>query len=144
MYPNDGWRWLRPGLASGPLVGGNLGTLRSLAGTVYRPSFIGAILFWEEVKLESAPVHAIDEALTHLGLLGVFDPLAGMVVGKIWGLSDAEHRQVDDLLLRHTASWDFPILTFGHTDPRLILPLGVRAALDAGADRFALEEAAVR
>lgn len=35
MRLNHGWRWLRPGSAHGPLLGGNLGMLLTLAGTAY-------------------------------------------------------------------------------------------------------------
>lgn len=146
MWPNPGWTWLRPGTASGPLLGGNLRALRSLAGTDYWPSLDGAILFLEEVKLRSAELHAIDEALTHLQVLGVFRQLAGLVVGKVHGLSAEEHRQLDALLLHYTHPFDVPVLTrvdTGHTDPRLTLPLGVRASLDSAEDAFSLEEAAV-
>jgi muramoyltetrapeptide carboxypeptidase len=146
MWTNPGWTWLRTGTASGPLVGGNLGALLSLAGTDYWPSFDGAILFLEEVKLRPSELHAIDEGLTHLQLLGVFGRLAGLVVGKIYGLSAEEQQQLDALLLLYTAPYGFPVLTrvdFGHTDPRLTLPLGSRASLDAGQDAFRLEEAAV-
>ncbi len=102
----------------------HLRALRSLAGTDYWPSFDGAILFLEEVKLRSAEVHGIDEALTHLQLLGVFSRLAGIIVGKVYGLSPEENRQLDDLLLRYSQPYHFPVLTrvdFGHTDPRLTL-----------------------
>lgn len=146
LWPNPGWTWLRPGTASGPLIGGNLGALLSLSGTDYWPSFDGVILFLEEVKLHSGAVHAIDEALTHLHLLGVFARLAGLVAGKVYGLSDGEGRQLGALLLQYTAPFGYPVLTqvdFGHTDPRLTLPLGIRASLDSRQDAFLLEEAAV-
>ncbi len=123
-----------------------MGALLSLAGTDYWPSFDGAILFLEEVKLRSAELQAIDEALTHLQLLGVLARLAGLVVGKIYGLSAGEHRQLDALLLSYTRPYGFPVLTqvdFGHTDPRITLPLGIRASLDSRHDAFLLEEAAV-
>ena len=41
---------LNGGTAQGPLVGGNLAVLTSLAGTPYWPSFDGAILFLEDVN----------------------------------------------------------------------------------------------
>jgi muramoyltetrapeptide carboxypeptidase len=128
------------------LLGGNLGALRSLVGTAYWSSFEGAILLLEKVRLRQAELHGIDEALAHLRLLGVFDHLAGVVVGKVYGFPPDEHRQFDDVLLRHTVGQTFPILTrvdFGHTDPRLTLPLGVLASLDSAHDAFRLEAAAV-
>jgi muramoyltetrapeptide carboxypeptidase LdcA involved in peptidoglycan recycling len=72
--------------------------------------------------------------------------LAGLVIGKIYGLSNEEHRRLDALLLGYIRSYGFPMLKqvdFGHTDPRHTLPLGIRGSLDAGQDAFRLEEAAV-
>ena len=147
LRPNAGWRWLRPGRAEGPLLGGNLTALRTLAGTAYWPDFRGAILALEEVKLGPiSPLGAIDESLAHLRMLGVFDEIAGLVVAKVNDLTVDEERLLEQLILAHTTTGDFPVLIqvdFGHTDPRLVLPLGVRAALDSKPEVFSLEEPAV-
>jgi muramoyltetrapeptide carboxypeptidase len=144
---NPGWRWLRPGQAHGPLLGGNLAEIRTLVGTPYWPAFGGAILFLEEVKYGTlSPLGAIDESLAHLRMLGVFEAIAGLVVGKVNDLTASEAQLFEQLILRHTTASTFPILSqvdLGHTDPRLILPLGVRATLDSELDIFRLDEPAV-
>ena len=38
VYPNEGWWALRPGQATGRIIGGNLGTLNLLQGTGCLPS----------------------------------------------------------------------------------------------------------
>lgn len=88
----------------------------------------------------------IDESLAHLTMLGLFEDISGLVVGKINDLSEEEERLFEHLILEYTASYNFPILTqvdFGHTDPRLVLPIGVLASLDSDHDLFCIEEAAV-
>lgn len=60
--------------------------------------------------------------------------------------SDYSGHTNDVWLVRYTQPYDFPVLTqvdFGHTDPQLTLPLGVRASLDAGRDAFAIVDTAV-
>jgi muramoyltetrapeptide carboxypeptidase LdcA involved in peptidoglycan recycling len=37
-----------------------------------------------------------------------------------------------------------PLLDFGHTSPMFTLPVGCRAVIDAGRERFEIVEAAVR
>ena len=61
-------RVLFPGRARGPLAGGNLSLLSTLAGTPYAPPLDGAILVLEDVN-ES--VYRIDRMLTQLRLSGV-------------------------------------------------------------------------
>jgi len=93
-----------------------------------------------------SPLGAIDESLAHLRILGVFDEIAGLVVAKVNDLSVDEEHLLEQLILAHTRSGDYPLLSqvdFGHTHPRLVLPLGVRAALDSEHEDFALEEPAV-
>lgn len=149
MKPNPGWRWLRPGKAQGWLIGGNLLAMRTLPGTQFWPSFRDAIFFFEEVKL-GKPAHGVlymvDRSLAHLKMLGVFDEISGLVVGKINDLFEEEERLFEQLIVEYTEFYDFPILTqvdFGHTDPRLTLPIGVRASLDSEQGEFRLDESAV-
>ena len=69
---------VRPGLASGPVAGGNLTTLCHLVGTSYAPSFKGKILLLED--LGEAP-YRIDRMLTQMKLSECFDGIAGMILG---------------------------------------------------------------
>jgi muramoyltetrapeptide carboxypeptidase LdcA involved in peptidoglycan recycling len=148
MEPNPGWRWLQPGQAQGRLVGGHLTTLRTLAGTPFWPSLRDAILFLEDLTLLSPTmaVQHVVESLAHLQMLGVFDEIAGLVVGKVAGLSIEDDRLLEDLMGRYVKPYRFPVLThvdLGHTDPKLTLPIGVQATLDSEQDRFSIDEPAV-
>lgn len=144
--PNAGPRTLRPGAASGRIVAGNAGTLLLLAGTPYWPDLQGAILCLEDDESETPAT--IDRYFTHLRHMGVFEQIAGLVVGRFApqvGFSPTD--SLDELLLTATRGYSFPIAVdfdFGHWDPIFILPNGVQADLRAaGQAELALLESAV-
>ncbi|MCA1813780.1 MAG: LD-carboxypeptidase [Halobacteriales archaeon] len=127
----------------GRLVAGNLVTLEALAGTRFWPRFDGSILAWEE---KGEQLGAIERSLVHLREAGAFEGLRGMAVGKPFDCPGTEGQALQDMLLRVTRRYDFPILTgldFGHGEPFLSLPVGARAAIDDDAS-FHLLEPAVR
>ena len=72
LQEQKGWRWLRSGRSAGRLIGGNLATLCTLAGTPFWPSFKETVLFLEEVKTGPSVLQEIDQSLAHLAMLGVF------------------------------------------------------------------------
>ena len=135
------------GIAEGPLLGGNLSLLQCLIGTPYLPDLRGAILFLEDVGEE---VYRIDRMLSHLRLAGLFDGLAGIVIGKFteMGRRGADGAMGFDQVLRGyfeplgvPAAFGFPI---GHVDDQWTIPIGARARLDAGRGTLEILEAAVR
>jgi len=79
MKPNPGWRWLRPGKAQGRLIGGNLDVMRTIASTRFWPAFDSTILFVEDVFMGFPMLHNIDDSLTYLKLLGIFDQISGIL-----------------------------------------------------------------
>jgi muramoyltetrapeptide carboxypeptidase len=147
-FPEDGARarTIAPGVAEGPLVGGNLSLVASTLGTPFAIQAEGALLFLEEVG-EAA--YRIDRLLSQLRLAGVLDAAAGIVIGGITEVPDAgtEHvpaigEVLGELLggLGIPVAYGFP---FGHVDDNWTLPVGVRARLDAGAGTLELLEGAV-
>jgi muramoyltetrapeptide carboxypeptidase len=70
---------LRPGRATGRLIGGNLTVVSTLMGTPFLPSFDGAILFLEDVE---EAVYRIDRMLTQLAIGGQLRRVAGVVFGQ--------------------------------------------------------------
>jgi len=131
------WRTqtIRPGKATGRLLGGNLTVLTSLLGTSYLPDFDGAILFLEDVDEAE---YRIDRMLTQLALAGVLRRVAGVVFGQctncratgpsIGGFTVAE------LLRQHLQPLGVPVYQgalFGHIDDQFSIPVGVRAEIDA-------------
>lgn len=141
---------LRTGLASGPLVGGNLSVLCATLGTPYEPSFQGAILFLEDVG--EAP-YRIDRMLTQLAHAGRLQQLAGIAIGVNTNCVDTraslgrEYRQsVEDVILERLSPLQIPVvagLPFGHIRNHATLPVGVEATLDAVHGDLTITEAAV-
>lgn len=146
MKTNPGWRWLRTGKADGRLIGGNLSVMLTLVGTPYWTPLRGAILCFEEVNFGDGLLRKVDESLAQCQQMGLFDQIAGLVIGKVNELSEEEAQLFESLILEYTAGSQFPILTgvdFGHTAPQLTLPIGIQASLNSGQDRFSIDEAAV-
>ncbi|MBO7367264.1 MAG: LD-carboxypeptidase [Paludibacteraceae bacterium] len=69
----------RGGSAKGRLVGGNLSIIYALRGTKYDLNYNGAILFIEDI---GERLYHIDRMIQNLRLGGVFERIAGLVVGQ--------------------------------------------------------------
>lgn len=138
---------LRPGNASGRLIGGNLTVLSTLMGTPFLPSFDGAILFLEDVD---EAVYSVDRMLTQLVLGGVLKRVAGVVFGRCARCGTAGSSgggfTLSDVLTRHLRPLGVPVFSgamIGHISNQLSLPVGVRAELDADAGTIRILEPAV-
>jgi muramoyltetrapeptide carboxypeptidase LdcA involved in peptidoglycan recycling len=126
------WTGLNAGRAEGPLLGGCLPTVEMLYGTPYFPSLKGSILFLEHeaVGLDQFCAH-----LTSFRLRNVLDDIAGLMFGR---LSRPDYSVAPDVGFREVAvdclgDCDIPIawnVDFGHTQPKLTLPIGTRARLE--------------
>jgi muramoyltetrapeptide carboxypeptidase len=83
---------IRPGVATGPLLGGSLTLLAHLCGTRWMPRLAGAVLFIEDVGERP---YKLDRYLTQLRLAGALDRVRAVCVGQLTdcdepGLSGAE------------------------------------------------------
>ncbi|MFD7025944.1 S66 peptidase family protein [Promicromonospora sukumoe] len=133
--PNAGWRSLRPGRASGRIVGGNLGTLNLLQGTPNMPSLDGALLFLED-DFESNTVGFARDLTSLLQQPGA-DGVAGLVIGRFQEASAVSWEALDEIVARQPALAGKPVLAgvdFGHTSPLLTFPVGGTADLAVGQD----------
>ena len=140
-------KFMRPGVAAGPLLGGNLSLIVKLCGTPYFPSFRGVILFLEDI---GEYPHRIDGYLAQLRLAGVFDQLAGLILADFKdcerppraGFTMSLKRIFQDFFGRapFPVALNFP---FGHSANKFTLPLGVRAVLDSKKGSLILHEAGV-
>jgi muramoyltetrapeptide carboxypeptidase len=138
---------LRGGRAQGPLLGGNLAVLTSLAGTPYMPNLDGAILFLEDVN---EYVYRVDRMLSTLMLSGALQRVAGVVLG---GFTDCRPSEgsfgtltLDEVFDDYFGPLNVPVYRgaqFGHVARKFTLPLGVRAEIDADAGTLRLLEPAV-
>jgi muramoyltetrapeptide carboxypeptidase len=80
-----GSRTVVPGVAVGPLLGGNLSTLTRLLGTPYLPDLSGAVLLLEDVGEKP---YRLDRMWNHLVLSGVLRSIAGVVLGDFTACED--------------------------------------------------------
>jgi muramoyltetrapeptide carboxypeptidase len=136
-YDGKTVRILRRGMASGPLIGGNLSVLCALLGAPFQPAFKGRILFLEDLD---EPPYRFDRMLTHLMNAGALKQLAGIAIGLCRNCEDpkaaaGEYRQsLQDVLKERLLPLNVPVVTglpFGHAPHNATLPVGARATLDA-------------
>jgi len=139
---------LNGGMAQGPLIGGNLAVLTSLAGTPYWPSFDGTILFLEDVN---EYVYRIDRMLSTLMLTGALERVAGVVLGGFTDCPPSEGSfgslTLDEVFDDYFGPLGVPVYAgaqFGHVKHKFTLPLGATAQIDADAGTLRLLEAAVQ
>lgn len=136
---------LVPGVAEGPLVGGNLALVTSLLGTPYQPAFEGALVFLEDIVDHT---YRLDRKLVQLRLSGALDEAAGIVVGECRLRAEPSEpaltvREILEDLIAPLGKPAIYGLACGHGTYHLTLPLGVRARLDATQGVLSIEEGAV-
>ena len=139
-------RVFRDGVATGPLVGGNLSVLCALVGTPYAARMKGAIAFFEDIN--EAP-YRVGRMFTQLLQSGDLPGAAGVMLG-VFRKCDAPpgeasltlEETLEDSLwpVRAPSAYGF---SFGHIAQHFTIPLGVRARLDTGAGTLTLLESAV-
>ena len=137
---------IRAGTARGPLVGGNLTVLMSMAGSTYWPSFKGAILLLEDVN---EFIYRVDRMLSTLKNAGVFDALAGVVLGAFTNCEPGDGfgtLTLDEVFDDYFKGLGIPVYRgaqFGHIKKKFTLPIGLPVEMDAGAGTMRFLSAAV-
>ena len=150
-YKKKTVRVLSAGIASGPLVGGNISILCASLATPYQPPLEGAILFLEDLNEEP---YRFDRMLTQLLNAGLLQQVAGIAIGINRNCRDPkaakckEYRQsLEDVLKDRLLSLKIPIvagLPFGHVHHNATLPVGARALLDGQQGDLSIIEPAVQ
>lgn len=161
---------VRPGAASGRLVGGNLSLVASTIGTPYEIDTRGKLVFLEEV--DEKP-YRIDRMLMQLLLAGKLRNATGIIFGR--NVPDDESAKLelerlragkpkkcpamprkaprefepiaDDVIADLLAPLGIPVMIgapFGHIDEYATIPIGVKASMDTRTGEFSIDEAAVR
>jgi muramoyltetrapeptide carboxypeptidase len=122
------------GAVEGALLGGNLSILAALVGTGNLPSFAGAVVLLEDIGERP---YRLDRALHQLFLAGVFDGVAGFVVGQLPDCEEPAERCADydggTVVAELLASRGVPVLTdvpIGHEPSSYPAALGARATID--------------
>lgn len=150
LRPAHHLRTIRPGMATGPLIGGNLTLISNTLGTPYEIDARGKILFLEDVEEEP---YSIDRMLTQMRLAGKFDNVAGVIFGECQDCRPNDYKPsstipygLGEVLDNILGELKVPVLyglTIGHTDDQLTLPMGVTATLDATNGTVDIKQAAV-
>lgn len=141
----DYWlQTIRPGRASGKIVGGNLSLLAATMGTPWQLHSKNALVFLEEI--DENP-YRVDRMLTQLAQGGIFDQAAGVVFGYCTDCKvDGPSFSLEDVLQDRFAKLSIPVFSgfaFGHLPEMHTLPVGVVATMDADTGTILIDEAAV-
>ena len=134
----------KPGIAEGPLIGGNLKTMESLAGSASDIDTAGKILFVEDT---GEYLYSIDRMFWNLARSGKLKALAGLVVGgfKIKPDDPGEEfgKTLSDIVLEKIKSYHYPVVfdfPVGHQRANFALKCGVRHRLEVTAETARLSE----
>jgi len=155
LLTDPAWRWeaeapitIRPGRATGRLVGGCLAVLAAALGTPWAPGTDGAILFLEDVAERP---YRLDRLLTQLRQAGKLERVAGIVFGTMAACPPIDGVGPLDVVRACCADLACPValgVPAGH-DARdrecenLALPFGIDVELDAERGRLVALEPAV-
>lgn len=126
-------RTVTPGVAQGPIIGGNLAVLHALMGTPWEVQTAGKILFLEDVN--ESP-YRVDRMLRTLKDAGKFDDVAGVLLGRFTKAEPDEDdgHTIDDVIDDYFADATFPVIAHfpaGHVSDNATLPFGVPAEMNA-------------
>lgn len=147
---DDGWHWLQGNTkVQGELFGGCIEVLEMMKATDFWPqkNFWKDKIFFLETSEEKPSIHYVDHVLRNYGMLGVYDKICGLVFSRARDYSDEEKKELEEKIISIVAKEfgkpDLPIVAnfdVGHTDPQLVLPLGVRTEIDCGNKKVKLTE----
>lgn len=154
MKEDDGWHWLQGSTkVQGELFGGCIEVLEMMKATDFWPSqhFWKGKIFFLETSEEKPPIHYVGHVLRNYGMLGVFDKINGLIFSRARDYSNNEKKELEEKIVSIVAKEfgrsDLPIIAnfdVGHTDPQLVLPLGVKAEIDCQSRKIKLVESWMR
>ncbi len=150
IQTKDRIQTITSGVASGPLLGGNLVVLASMMGSDYLPKWDNAILFIEDIGEDP---YKIDRTLTQLKLAGVLDKISGFIFGKCNDCvpttqgSTYGSFHLMQVLNDHIKPLNIPAYygaMIGHDTRIFTIPIGIKAQMDASTGTLVLQETAVQ
>ncbi|WP_291578546.1 S66 family peptidase [Clostridium sp. UBA6640] len=146
----DGWKFLQGKEdAEGILWGGCIEVLEFLKSTDYWPSkdfWQDKVLFFETSEDKPSPSQ-VESMLRNYGIQGIFNKVKAIIFGRPKDYSKEEKEELNQSILRvvkdEFENSSMPIVVdvdFGHTDPKLILPIGARIKLNPDTSELILIE----
>jgi muramoyltetrapeptide carboxypeptidase len=134
----------RPGTAEGPLVGGNLKTIETLAGTTSDIDTAGKILFVEDT---GEYLYSIDRMFWHLQRTGKLERLSGLIVGGFKVKPDDPGEEyghtVYDIVTERMRPYSYPVcfdFPVGHQKENYAFKYGIPHTLVVSNDQVNLTE----
>ena len=119
-------RTLKPGVASGPLWGGNLTLVMERLGTDGQMDTSGSILLLEDIDEK---LYAFERMMLHLRNSGSLENIKGLVIGEMLEMGDTEvpfGMDSDEIVLDVCSDLQIPIISnfpCGHGDYQATLPV---------------------
>lgn len=108
------------------------------------------ILFFETSEDKPTPEYVKYE-LRNWNVQGIFDQINGLIIGRARDYTDEETKKLEkyvlDIVGMESGHPEIPTITnvdFGHTEPQIILPLGITTKIDCKNRTIKLKESAVR
>ena len=142
--------WLNNSVATGQIVGGCVPSINHLIGTEYWINPTNKIFFLDIPEGhefgKGLSICDLDAYLTDLDNIGVFDKIAGLIVGRAYNYTEEENVSLLAIIKRITAKHTYPILlnvNIGHSDPIITLPYGTMVMLDSKNKKFTINESGV-
>ena len=146
----NGWTFLQgKGIAQGRLWGGCIEVLEFIKSTDYWPDktfWHDKVLFLETSEEKPSP-NRVGCMLRNYGIQGILEEVKGVIFGRAKDYSTKEKEELNKIVLSVIRDefkvGDIPVIVdmdFGHTDPKLILPLGCMVSLNPTTKDIALIE----
>lgn len=137
---NKGFMFLQGEEAcEGQLYGGCIEVLEFLKSTRYWPDkefWQGKILMFETSEDKPLPFQ-VGYMLRNYGIQGLFNKISGIIFGRPKDYTEQEnkelHQIIIDIVRDEFGASHLPVIAnvdFGHTEPKFILPLGVKVRID--------------
>ena len=146
----SGWIFLQgKEMTQGRLWGGCITVLECIKSTDYWPDksfWYDKILFFETSEQKPLP-DRVGYMLRNYGIQGILDKVKGVIFGRPKDYSVKEKEELNKIILSVIRNEfnvnDIPVIVdvdFGHTDPKLILPLGCMVTLNPANKEIILME----
>lgn len=133
------------GVATGEIIGGNLALIAATMGTPYQINTKGKLLLLEDIGEEP---YRVDRMLTQLLLGGVLHDAEGIILGD-WNDCDPKDKDKSLSLMEVFEEIIVPVgkptiydLKAGHCSPKITVPFGIKATMDADKGIVTIEEKA--
>ena len=127
-------RILKPGIAMGPLWGGNMTLLINRLGTSDSLDTDGVILFLEDLD---EYLYSFERMLVQIRTAGMLDNIAGLIIGELHEFKDQDvafERNTDEIVMDICGDLDIPIVSnfpCGHGTYQATLPISIPVELYA-------------